>query len=90
MFTTLAIIAVVFAVSWILVVRFPEQTRRWWRWALAGRRVIFGLFWMAFGFVLIGTGVPILILAGAIIWMAVALYVLLEDPQSEVKAWIGG
>lgn len=88
MISSLLIIAVLFGVAYVLVTRYPTRTRRWYQRFSTSRRLIFGLFTLVFAWFLLASGVLYLVIAGAAIFFAVALWVLLEDPQQEVRQWI--
>lgn len=66
MASELIIILATILVAAALVYWFPNATRRWFDRIMAIRRAIFLVFLVLLGFVLIGSGSPLLILWGAV------------------------
>ena len=88
MLSALFIVAAVFAGVYVLATRYPKVTERWFRRIWTARILIFGAFWLAFGLAAIASGVAPLMLLGVGIYALAAAYVIFENPQQTVKAWI--
>lgn len=88
MLSVLFLIALVFAIGYLAVTRRPDWTKRWFRRFWAVRSVLFALFWLTLGFFAIASGVFPLVLFGMAIYLVAALYILVENPQEQVKAWM--
>lgn len=88
MLSALFLIGVVAVIGYLAVARFPKRTERLFRWFWTLRSIGFAAFWLILGLFAIASGVFPLVLFGMAIYLVAVVYILLENPQQEVKAWM--
>lgn len=88
MLTAVLIIVALAAGMYVLTARYPKTAELWFRRIWTARLVLFGVFWLSFGLVALGSGVFPLMLLGVVIYAMAIGYVIFEEPQQMVKSWI--
>lgn len=87
--TAMVIVAIVFGIVGLLYWQFPEATRRWFERIQLTRQVVWGLFLLGVAFVMLNSGIPSLILGGAIVLGYAVLYAIYEKPHEIVRDAVG-